>query len=112
MAGMHNPAHPGEIIRDAFDEKGWTASEAATRLGVAQNGLSQVLNGTAGMRPHFALALERLGWSDAGHWRRMQGAHDLARGRAPDRAVSEGLAAAEDTGEAPSAVSLVRYGRA
>lgn len=70
MSAMYNPPHPGEIIRDAI-----------TRLGVARNTLSPVVNGKAGISRSLALALEGLGWSDAGHWMRMQGAHDLAQAR-------------------------------
>ncbi len=76
---MYNPSHPGKIIRDATKAKGWTVSGAAARLGIARNTLSRVLNGQAGVSPRLALALERLGWSDAGHWVRMQGAYDLAQ---------------------------------
>ena len=79
---MYDPPHPGEIIRDAVRAEGWTVSEAATRLGVTRNTLSRVLNGKAGISPRMALALERIGWSDAGHWVRMQGAYDLAQARA------------------------------
>ena len=85
MTGMFDPAHPGEIIRDAIEAKGWTVAVAAARLGVPRNTLSRVLNGRAGVSPR--LALERLGWSDAGHWVRMQGAYDLARARAAESAA-------------------------
>ena len=40
------------------------------------------MNAKAGVSPRVALALERIGWSDAGHWVRMQGAYDLAQARA------------------------------
>lgn len=78
---MYNPSHPGKIVRDAIEAEGWTVSGAAARLGVARTTLSRVLNGRAGVSPRLALALERLGWSDAGHWVRMQGAYDLAQAR-------------------------------
>ena len=87
MAGMYDPAHPGEIIREAIDAEGWTVSDAAARLGVTRNTLSRVVNGRAGVSPRLALALERLGWSDAGHWVRMQGAFDLARARRSESAA-------------------------
>lgn len=77
MTAMYDPAHPGEIIREALDAKHWTVTEAAIRLGVTRNMLSRVLNGKTAVTPRLALALERLGWSDAGHWVRMQGAYDL-----------------------------------
>ena len=33
MTSMYDPAHPGEIIRDAIEAKGWTLAESASRLG-------------------------------------------------------------------------------
>lgn len=79
---MYDPPHPGEIVRDAVEAEGWTVSEAAARLGVTRNTLSRLLNSKAGVSPRMALALERIGWSDAEHWVRMQGAYDLAQARA------------------------------
>ena len=79
MSGMYDPAHPGEIIREAIVAEGWTVAEAAVRLRVTPNTLSRVLNGKAGVSPRLAIALERLGWSDAGHWVRVQGADELAQ---------------------------------
>ena len=87
MSAMHDPAHPGEIMREAIEAEGWTVSDAASRLGVTRNTLSRVVNGRAGVSPRLALALERLGWSDAGHWVRMQGAYDLARARRAETAA-------------------------
>ena len=84
---MLDPAHPGEIIREALEAKGWTVAECATRLGVTRNTLSRVLNGKAGVSPRLALALERIGWSDAGHWMRTQGAYELALARRTELAA-------------------------
>lgn len=81
MTDMYDPAHPGEIVREAIDAEGWTVTEAAARLGVARVTLQRVVNARAGVSPRLAIALEKLGWSDAGHWVRMQGAYDLARAR-------------------------------
>lgn len=87
MSAMYDPPHPGELLRDAIEAKGWTVSDAASRMGVARNTLSRVLNGRAGISPRLALALERLGWSDAGHWVRMQGSYDLAQARQAESAA-------------------------
>ena len=76
---MRNPSHPGELIRISMEAKGWTATECAARLGVARPTLSRMLNGRARVSPMLALALERIGWSDADHWLRMQASYDLAR---------------------------------
>ena len=84
---MYDPAHPGEILSEAIKAAGWTVSDAAARLGVTRSTLSRVVNGSAGVSPRLALALERLGWSDAGHWVRMQSAYDLARARRAESAV-------------------------
>ncbi|MYE81423.1 MAG: HigA family addiction module antidote protein [Gammaproteobacteria bacterium] len=81
MTDMYEPAHPGEIVREAIDAEGWSVTEAAARLGVARVTLQRVVNARAGVSPRLAIALEKLGWSDAGHWVRMQGAYDLARAR-------------------------------
>lgn len=87
MTGMHDPAHPGEIIREALEAQHWTVTEAAIRLGVTRKLLSRVLNGKAGVSPRLALALERLGWSDAGHWVRMQATYNLAQARKAESAA-------------------------
>ena len=87
MASMYDPAHPGEIIRDAIIAKGWTVAECAARLGVTTKTLAHVLDGQAGVSLQLAVALERLGWSDAGHWIRMQGAYDLAQFRRAESAA-------------------------
>ena len=81
MADMHDPAHPGEIIREAIDAECWTIRHAADRLGVARITLQRVLNGRAGVSPRMALSLERLGWSNAAFWVRLQGQYDLAKAR-------------------------------
>ena len=36
MGGMYDPAHPGEIIREAIVAEGWTVGDAAARLGVTR----------------------------------------------------------------------------
>ena len=59
--------------------EGWTVIGTAERLGVSRVALSRVLNGHAGVSA--ALALERIGWSDAEHWMRMQAIYDLAQER-------------------------------
>lgn len=84
---MRNPSHPGELIRESMEAKGWTVTQSARYLGVARNTLSRLLNGRAGVSPQMALALERIGWSDAEHWVRMQGSYDLAQARLRDTAA-------------------------
>lgn len=78
---MHDPSHPGELLRRDIEAVKWTVTECAQRLGVARNTLSRLLNGRIGISAQMALALERLGWSNAEHWMRLQAAYDLAQAR-------------------------------
>ena len=82
---MRNPAHPGEIVRECMESKGWTVTECAAQLSVSRITLSRLLNGRAGVSTAMAVALERLGWSNADHWVRMQGSCDLAQARVRER---------------------------
>ena len=60
MARMHNPPHPGEIIRDqCLEPLGLSVTDAAKGLGVTRKALSELLNGHAGISPEMALRLER-----------------------------------------------------
>ena len=76
-----NPSHPSVSIRESLAEEGWTVNEFAARLGVSRNTASRLLNGRCGITPAVALALERIGWSDADFWMRRQANYDLARAR-------------------------------
>ena len=78
---MLNPCHPGEILRDNLEAEGWTVTAAASKLGCTRQALSRLLNGKSGITPAMALAIERIGWSDASFWMRLQGGYDLAQER-------------------------------
>ncbi len=56
-------------------------NEFANRLGVSRNTASRLLNARCGITPGVALALERIGWSDADFWMRRQVHYDLALAR-------------------------------
>ena len=86
---MYNPAHPGAAIRANLAELGWTVTECARKLGVARNTLSRLLNERIGVSPAMALSLERLGWSTADVWMRVQGGYDLAQERLRQEAVEQ-----------------------
>ena len=81
MPTMHDPAHPGESLRDAMTAEGWTVTETAARLGCTRQTFSRVLNGRTGISPAMALSLERIGWSNAAFWVRRQAQYDLAQER-------------------------------
>ena len=56
MSRMHNPAHPGEVLREWLPE-GMTVTQAAKDLQVSRVTLSKVLNGKAGVTAGMALRL-------------------------------------------------------
>ena len=75
---MFDPAHPGEIIReDCLKPLGLTVTAAADALGVTRKALSDLLNGHSGVSPEMAIRLEKVGWSTADHWLRIQLQRDL-----------------------------------
>lgn len=57
MPQMHNPAHPGEVLREYLPSD-MPVGEIAKRLGVSRQALSAVLNGRAGVSAEMALRLE------------------------------------------------------
>jgi antitoxin HigA-1 len=79
---MHNPAHPGEVLREGcLRPLGLTVKSAAEALGVTRKALSDLLNGHSGVSPEMALRLELAGWSKADHWLNMQSNWSLWRAR-------------------------------
>ena len=78
---IKNPTQPGAGIQDDLDELGWTVTEAARRMGVRRENLSLLVHGQIGISPKMALALERIGISNAEFWMRRQAGHELAQER-------------------------------
>ena len=76
-----NPTHPGDSLREFASEMGWSVNEFADKLGVNRDTVAQLLDGQCGISPVVALALERIGWSDAEFWMRRQAKYDLAKAR-------------------------------
>ena len=76
-----NPAHPSAVLRDSLEYLGWGTYEFALKLGVSQEEVSSLMRGRCGISPIVALALERIGWSKAEFWMRLQARYDLAQAR-------------------------------
>ena len=75
MAPMHNPAHPGEVLREHLGDR--TVTAAAEKLCVTRASLSRVLNGTGRITPELALRLSKATGCSAETWLSMQSSHDL-----------------------------------
>lgn len=79
MTRMHNPPHPGEVLRDGvFHGTGVTVTGFARRIGVTRVTLSNVLNGRNGISADMAVRLAAALGGSAESWLRMQNQYDLA----------------------------------
>jgi len=76
MSRMHNPAHPGTVLREYLPEN-MSVTEAAAGLGVTRQALSSLLNGRSGVSAEMALRLSAALGTSAEMWLSMQVAYDL-----------------------------------
>lgn len=75
---MHNPPHPGEILKKlCLEPLGLSVTEAAKALGVSRKILSNVLNGRAGIGPEMAVRLSIAFDTTAESWMNQQVQYDL-----------------------------------
>ena len=75
---MHNPPHPGEVLRDGvFTDSQVSVTEFASRIGVTRVALSRVLNGKAGINADMALRLAAALGGSGQSWLHMQANFDL-----------------------------------
>ena len=75
---MHNPPHPGEIIRElCLKPLGLTVTDAAKALGVTRKTLSELLNGHSGISPEMALRLSKAFGTTPESWLTQQMHYDL-----------------------------------
>ena len=75
---MHNPPHPGEILRElCLEPLCLTVTDAAAALGVSRKTLSSILNGRAGISPEMALRLSIAFGTSPESWLNQQIQYDL-----------------------------------
>lgn len=75
---MHNPPHPGEVIRElCLKPLGLTITEAANALGVSRKTLSELLNGHTGISPEMAVRLSIAFNTTPESWLTQQMQYDL-----------------------------------
>ena len=79
---IHDPAHPGEVIRElCLEPLKLSVTEAAKALGVTRKALPELLNGRAGVSPAMALRLARAFDTSAERWMALQQQYDLWQAR-------------------------------
>jgi antitoxin HigA-1 len=72
---MHNPPHPGAVLREWLADI--SVTDAAKSLGVTRVALSRVLNGSAGISADMDLRLSKALSTTPGTWYAMQGNFDM-----------------------------------
>jgi addiction module HigA family antidote len=85
---MHNPPHPGEVIRElCLKPLDLSVTEAASGLGVSRKTLSAILNGRARVTAEMALRLARAFDTSAESWLNQQMHYDLWMAKRDTRAM-------------------------
>ena len=75
---MHDPPHPGEVLRQlCLEPLHLTVTDAARSLGVSRKTLSGILNGRAGISPEMAVRLSMAFDTSAESWLNQQLQYDL-----------------------------------
>lgn len=77
MTIIHEPLHPGEIVKEALiDGAGLSVTDAAKKLGVSRPALSSLLNAHAGISPEMALRLSKLLGTSIELWVNLQAQYE------------------------------------
>jgi antitoxin HigA-1 len=77
---MHNPPHPGEVLRElCLEPLGLSVTAAAKALGVSRKTLSALLNGHAGISPEMSIRLSLAFDTSAESWLQQQMHYDLSQ---------------------------------
>jgi addiction module HigA family antidote len=73
MSQMHNPAHPGEVLRELWlVPLNISVTSAAEELAISRKTLSKIVNGNAGISADMALRLAAWLGTTADLWLGMQ----------------------------------------
>lgn len=96
---MHNPAHPGEVLRDTVLREGGgiTVTAFAKHLGVSRVALFRVITGKAPVSADLAIRLAAALRGSPESWLHMQVAYDLWHARKRRRPKVESLEKRERT---------------
>lgn len=75
---MHNPPHPGVIIKElCLEPLGLSVTEAARALDISRKTLSAIINGKAGISPEMAVRLSMAFNTSSESWLNQQSQYDL-----------------------------------
>ncbi len=93
---MHDPPHPGAVIRElCLEPLSLSVTSAARGLGVSRKALSELLNGHSGISPDMAIRLSKAFGGSPESWLAQQMQYDLWQAlRRADRIKVEAFKAA------------------
>ena len=74
---MHNPSHPGELVRNWIEGANLTVAQLADHIGVTRATLSRIINGHAGVTAEMDLRLHQALGTREGLWLDLQKQRDL-----------------------------------
>ena len=75
---MHNPPHPGEVIRDlCLEALNLSVTDAAKKLKVTRKALSELVNGHSRVSPQMAVRISKAFGGSPESWLRQQMQYDL-----------------------------------
>ena len=74
---MHNPSHPGELLRIWIEGANLTVTQLAAHIGVTRATLSRIINGHAGVSAEMDLRLHQALGTREGLWLDLQKQRDL-----------------------------------
>jgi addiction module HigA family antidote len=75
---MHNPPHPGKVIKElCLEPLNLSITETAKGLGVSRKTLSSIINGKAGISPEMAIRLSIAFNTSSESWLNQQLQYDL-----------------------------------
>ena len=80
---MHNPPHPGEIVKwECLEPLGLSVTRAAQGLGITRQALSDLVNGKSGVSVDMAIRLSKAFGSTPETWLGVQMDYDLWQAQA------------------------------
>ena len=81
MNRMHNPPHPGELIKETIETLNLSARALAKALDVSPSTVQRLISGKSDISPEMAIRLSIVIGSSEQVWMGMQDAYDLWQAR-------------------------------
>jgi addiction module HigA family antidote len=75
---MHNPPHPGRMLKEGLEAMNMSVTAFAKHIGVSRVALSRVVNQQAGFTPEMSIRVaQAFGQPTEDLWFKMQNKHDF-----------------------------------